>query len=101
MLALRQLIRVNSTTNLFLRSSSVLIKVQNNNYTQLYNETRILKQNTPLVTIYRNKYDKSKKSKREADDDEVNTMQTYQINNIILIVISRMKKKKQMTTRSS
>ncbi|CAO1442122.1 unnamed protein product [Diamesa hyperborea] len=70
MLALRQLIRFNCTTSLFLRSSSVLINVKNNNNIELYNERRILKQNTPLVTIYRNKYDKSKKSKREADDDE-------------------------------
>lgn len=73
MLALRQLIRFNNKTNIILRCSSVLIKVQNKNYTELYNERRILKQNTPLVTIFRNKYDKSKKSKREADDDEVNT----------------------------
>lgn len=100
MLALRQLIRFNSTTHLFIRRSSVLIKVQNNNYIELYNERRILKQNTPLVTIYRNKYDKSKKSKQEADDDEVNIMQAYQIRNMLTLIISRRIKKKQMTTRS-
>lgn len=101
MLALRQLIRLNSTTNLFLRSSSVLIKVQNKSYTELYNERRILKQNTPLVTIHRNKYDKSRKSKRDVDDDEVNIMLTYEIHIILTLLICRMIKKNQMTLRSS
>lgn len=101
MLALRQLIRFNSTTNLFIRSSSVLIKDQNKNYTELYNERRILEQNTPMVTIYRNKYDKSRKSKRDVDDDEVNTMLTYEIHIILTLLICRTIKKKQMTLRSS